>query len=77
MGARLDYLNNERVAALVYKRNQHVINVFIYPAAERSGMKASEQRGYNIVRWAKDGMQYWVVSDLNLTELKQFAEMLN
>jgi anti-sigma factor RsiW len=77
MGARLDYLNNERVAALVYKRNQHVINVFIYPATERSGMKASEQRGYNIVRWAKDGMQYWVVSDLNLTELKQFAEMLN
>jgi anti-sigma factor RsiW len=75
-GARLDYLDNERVATLVYKRNQHVINVFVYPASSNFGEKTSEQRGYNIIHFTKDKMEYWVVSDLNLPELKQFAEML-
>jgi anti-sigma factor RsiW len=75
-GGRVDYLNNQTVAALVYKRNQHMINVFEYPGGGSSSVKDFQQRGYNILHWTKDGMEYWVISDLNETELRQFAELL-
>jgi anti-sigma factor RsiW len=75
-GGRLDYVDNKNTAALVYKRNQHVINVFEYPASGSAGLKDFQQRGYNIFHWAGNGMDYWVVSDLNQPELRQFAELL-
>lgn len=75
-GGRLDYLDNQKVAALIYTRNQHVINVFQYPSTHSSGPEERQERGYNIIGWARNGMQYWVVSDLNLTELQQFVGLL-
>src|SRR5215510_1366455 len=75
-GGRLDYVDNKPAAALVYKRSQHIINVLEYPANGSSGLKVSQQRGYNVIHWAKDGMEYWVVSDLNEPELRQFAGLL-
>lgn len=76
VGGRLDYLDNKEAAALVYKRYQHVINVFIYPNGESSGQKVYQERGYNVISWSRDGMEYYVVSDLNLAELQQFAEIV-
>jgi anti-sigma factor RsiW len=76
VGGRLDRLDNRDVAALVYKRYQHVINVFIYPNTENAGQKVYEERGYNVVSWSQSGMEYYVVSDLNLGELQQFVAML-
>jgi anti-sigma factor RsiW len=75
-GGRLDRLDNRDVAALVYKRYQHVINVFIYPSTENAGPKTYQERGYNVVSWSQNGMEYYVVSDLNLGELQQFVEMV-
>ena len=76
IGGRLDYLNNRNVAALVYKRYQHVINVFVYPAQENSAQNVYQKNGYNVISWGRDGMEYYLVSDLNLAELQQFAGML-
>lgn len=76
IGGRLDYMDDQTVAALVYKRRQHVINVFTYPHSDPVHPLASEQRGYHIIQWAESGMEYWVVSDLNPPELQQFAELL-
>ena len=77
IGGRLDYASNRPVAALVYKRRQHVINLFLYP--EDSSVPAAEgstlKQGYNVVHWNRSGMTYWAVSDLNLDELKQFAQL--
>ena len=75
-GGRLDYVDNKDAAAVVYKHNQHNINVFEYPGNGSSGIEEFQQRGYNVLHWAKDGMQFWVVSDLNESELRQFADLL-
>jgi anti-sigma factor RsiW len=75
-GGRLDFLDNRTVAALVYKRDQHFIDVFLYPDADNARQGERQDRGYNVVYWAKDGMQYWAVSDLNLQELQQLVQLL-
>ena len=78
-GGRLDYIGNRPVAALVYMRRQHPINLFIWPstAAPVLSEKALERQGFNLIRWSSGGMTYWAVSDLNLAELQQFAQLLH
>ncbi len=75
-GARLDYAAGQPVAALVYKRRQHVIDVLVWPAAGEWEISASTRDGFNVERFALGGMRYWVVSDLNRNELDDFARLL-
>ena len=77
VGGRLDYLDGKTVAALVYQRNKHAINLFITPApANRStSPTVTTRRGYNVVTWTNNGMKYWAVSDLNQAELRQFTQL--
>jgi len=77
-GGRLDYLQNRVVAAEVYKRNDHVINLFVWPASgNRITMKKlSVAKGYNVISWQNSGMNYCAVSELNSVELRQFADLL-
>ena len=74
---RLDYVEETAAAALVYRRGQHVINLFIWPQKSRgsSSVERLSMRGYNAYRWSKDGMSYWAVSDLNDAELQKFVEL--
>ena len=77
IGGRLDYIANRPVAVLIYQRRKHVINLFVWPAANGDTKPAVQVRqGYNLIHWAKSGMTYWAVSDLNLAELQQLAEEL-
>jgi len=78
-GGRLDYIGNRPVAALIYMRGQHPINLFVWPATATPVMsdKALERQGFNMIRWSSGGMTYWAVSDLNLAELQQFAQLLH
>ena len=76
-GGRLDYLGERPVAALVYGRRQHVINLFVWPGSDAApAPTAISRRGYHIVHGAAAGMTYWAVSDLNPTELAQFAQLV-
>ena len=81
IGGRLDYIDGKPVAAIVYKRRAHVINLFVAPAAALvSGPEASptieQVQGFNIWRWTHAGLAYWAVSDINADELREFGEKL-
>lgn len=72
-GGRLDYVGGRVVAALVYRRNGHVINVFAWPSGAPA-RPARARDGYNVANWTEAGLTYWAVSDLNTVELKEFQE---
>jgi anti-sigma factor RsiW len=75
-GGRLDYLGGRTVAALVFQRNKHIINLFVWPAKEPDSKPspAKPSQGYHLIHWANAGMSFWVVSDLNEKELMEFAQ---
>jgi anti-sigma factor RsiW len=77
-GGRLDYLTNRPVAALIYKRRNHIINVFVWPIESESEqpVRALQKQGYQLRAWQRAGMAYWVISDLNGEELDQFVRLL-
>ncbi len=77
IGGRLDYLDGRQVAALVYMRNKHIINLFIWPSTVNvNGLTASIINGYNIYHWSQSGMEYWAVSDLNDLEMRTFIGLV-
>jgi anti-sigma factor RsiW len=79
VGGRLDYIDHRNVATLVYRRNRHVINVYLWPEAENGGGVEPESviaEGYHMISWHKSGMYFCAVSDLETRELQQFAELL-
>ena len=76
VGGRLDYVGERVIAALVYRRNGHVINVFVWP--EHSDKTGSETRdGYSLAYWSSSGLRITAVSDLNAKELEQFRELFD
>jgi anti-sigma factor (TIGR02949 family) len=79
VGGRIDYVGNRAVASLVYQRRKHVIDLFIWPSANRNPEKFPETtlNGYNVVRWANAGMTYCLVSDLNIGELRQLKQIFS
>ena len=79
VGGRLDYIDGRAVAALVYQKNRHTINVFVWPSRDRSAVSnsAGSRQGFNVKSWEKEGMQYWAVSDIPQAELDQLAGLLS
>jgi anti-sigma factor RsiW len=78
VGGRLDYVAGRPVAALVYQRRQHTINVFVWLSSD-SGETVTDARtirGFQVRHWTRDSMTFWAVSDLNGTELDQFVRAL-
>ena len=65
------------VAALVYQRRQHIIDVYEWPAPRTSNaLQQVTLQGCHLIHWAAAGMAYRVVSDLDGVELADFAQML-
>ena len=76
IGGRLDYLGGRSVAALVFQRHKHIINLFVWPAKENDSKPApvSPGQGFNLIHWSQAGMDFWAVSDLNEKELMEFVQ---
>jgi anti-sigma factor RsiW len=78
VGGRLDYLEGRQVAALIYQRRKHFINVFVWPdvRASSSTQTIQPQQGYNMMRWSRGGFQFWAVSDVSAQDLADFVRLL-
>ena len=77
VGGRLDYLHNRPVAALLYQRRKHSINLFIWPTTQSANSETNTtNHGYHLIHWTKAGMTYWAVSDSNQDELQTFARFV-
>jgi mycothiol system anti-sigma-R factor len=76
IGGRLDYLDNRPVAALVYERRKHFINLFVWPAASDAAKapKTITRQGYQLLHWADSDFNYWAVSDVNVNDLQLFKQ---
>jgi anti-sigma factor RsiW len=77
VGGRLDYVEGHPAAAVVYRREKHVINLFAWasPGANEPFRDQSRQ-GFNIVTWRRDGIRYYAVSDVEADQLRQFAHLV-
>jgi len=76
-GGRLDYLDGRPVAALVYQRDKHIIDLYVWPATGVTPHLAGDTaiQGYNVIHWTADGMNFWAVSDVERGQLDDFAAL--
>ena len=77
IGGRLDYLDNRPVAALIYQRRKHFINLFVWPAGAdaATSTKAMTREGYQLLHWKDSDLNYWTVSDISEKELQEFKQL--
>jgi anti-sigma factor RsiW len=77
VGGRLDYLADRPVAALVYNRRLHVINLFTWAAGndEEKPVRRLTRQGFHIRSWQRSGIAYWAISDLNDKDLDEFVRL--
>jgi anti-sigma factor RsiW len=76
VGGRLDYIDARAIGAVVYRRRQHVINLFVSQTTnmEKRPAKTETIQGFNIRRWSDRGLNYWAISDIGADELNEFGE---
>jgi anti-sigma factor RsiW len=77
IGGRLDYVHGRDVAALVYRRNKHLINLFIWPseAGPTAPVQNFAENGYNVLHWDQGGFSFWAVSDVSTEDLRALAAL--
>jgi anti-sigma factor RsiW len=77
VGGRLDYIAGRAVAALIYQRRQHPIDLFVWPASDGATPADTRSiRGFQVRHWIHNGMSFWAVSDLNHLELDELVTTL-
>jgi anti-sigma factor RsiW len=78
VGGRLDYVEGHRAAAIVYRRDKHVINLFVFVSDTRTDapFRQDTRDGFNVVRWGMNGLSYVAVSDVSAPQLLTFAHLV-
>jgi len=76
IGGRLDYVDARPIGAVVYRRRQHIINLFVAQTArmEHRAPRTETFQGYNVRYWSDRGLNFWAVSDIGADELAEFSE---
>ncbi|HET7042267.1 MAG TPA: hypothetical protein VFI13_09615 [Gemmatimonadales bacterium] len=79
VAGRVDVIDGKDVAALVYSRRSHIINLFVRPSGSGTivAPAGSVVRGYDLIHWSDGRMEFWAVSDLNLQELRDFQRLVS
>ena len=77
LGGRLEYIDGHGAAAIVYLKDKHVINLFMWPSpGPDQEPQILARQGFNLIEWKQAGMYYCAVSELNEQELSEFSSML-
>ena len=77
VGGRLEVLRQQPAAAIVYKRRQHVISLYIAPSNDATiGIESQDVHGYHLLHWSQAGINYWAVSDVSPEDLRIFANLI-
>jgi anti-sigma factor RsiW len=77
VGGRLEYVDGRPAAAIIYRRRQHMIDLFVWPVSDGdTAVEARSIRGFQVRHWVGHGMSFWAVSDLNDRELDEFVRAL-
>ena len=75
VGGRLDLIAGKPIPALVYRRREHVVNVFVLPASRGNLAKTLTRRGYSLRHWDEGDLGFWAVTDAAPSELAEFERV--
>jgi anti-sigma factor RsiW len=77
IGGRLEVIHQQPAAAIVYRRRQHVIDLYVSPSTDTdSKIELHELGGYHLLHWTQNNMSYWAVSDVDAADLRTFADLI-
>lgn len=78
-GGRLDVIDGHNVAVLVYARNKHIVNLFVWPArtSETTSESSGSRMGYNWILWRPGDMTLCLVSDAAPASLAQMKDLIH
>jgi anti-sigma factor RsiW len=77
IGGRLEVIHQQPAAAIVYRRRQHIIDLYVSPSPDGdSKIELRELGGYHLLHWTQTNISYWAVSDVDATDLRTFADLI-
>ena len=79
VGGRLDVIEGHNVAALIYGRHKHFINVFIWPRGEKetTAESSGSRQGYNWLAGESGDMRIYLVSDAGFSDLRELKALIH
>jgi anti-sigma factor RsiW len=78
-GGRLDVVDGHNVAALIYSRRKHYINLFVWPdrGKELNFDSSGSRQGYNWIRWQSSDMRFYLISDVSGADLRSLKDLIH
>ena len=77
IGGRLEVIHQQPEAAIVYRRRQHVVSLYVSPSpGVDDKTELRDVGGYHLLHWTQNNMSYWAVSDVDINDLRKFAELI-
>ena len=78
VGGRFEVIHQQPAAAIVYKRRQHVISLYVSPSVGGEAKQTLQDLGgYHLLHWNHDNMSYWAVSDVAVADLRDFSSLID
>jgi anti-sigma factor RsiW len=75
VGGRIDYVLGKAVAAIVYRRDERLINLFVAQGATAErGARVKTMQGLNVELWSEQGLNLCAVGDMSAEELDDFRK---
>jgi anti-sigma factor RsiW len=73
VGGRIDYVLGKPVAAIVYRRNDQLINLFVAQGAQAEhSARVATMQGVNVDLWSEKGLNLCAVGEVSGEELEDF-----